>query len=180
MKPNSLEDVFMEQIRELYDVEKQLVRALPKMVKAADSEELAEGLRAHLVETEEHVRRLDQVFEACDQKAKAKPCKAIRGLIEDAKPELREKGPLQDLAIIESGQKAEHYEIAGYGNARTLAERLGKSEVVALLDRTLQEEKAANRKLTEATPAILDREEESRSGEETEEVEETEEELENV
>jgi ferritin-like metal-binding protein YciE len=164
----------MEQIRELYDVEKQLVRALPKMAKAADSEELAEGLRAHLVETEEHVERLDQVFRACDQKAKAKPCKAIRGLIEDAKPELKESGPLQDLAIIESGQKAEHYEIAAYGNARTLAERLGKDDVVSLLDQTLEEEKAADKKLSEVTPAILDREEQQRT-----EVE-TEEELENV
>jgi ferritin-like metal-binding protein YciE len=155
MKPTTLEDVFIEQVRELYDVEKQLVRALPKMAKASESEELAAGLRAHLAETNEHVLRLERIFELCDEKPKAKPSKAIRGLIEDSKQELNGKGPFQDLAIIESGQKAEHYEISAYGNARMLAEKLGKEDVVALLQRTLQEEKAADEKLTEVTPPIL-------------------------
>jgi ferritin-like metal-binding protein YciE len=84
VKPNTLEDVFIEQIRELYDVEKQLVRGLTKMAKAADSGQLAEALRTHLVETEEHVQRLEQIFEMCDEKPKARACKAIRGLTEDA------------------------------------------------------------------------------------------------
>jgi ferritin-like metal-binding protein YciE len=156
MTRNTLEDVFIEQLRELYDVEKQLVRALPKMAKASESQELAEGLRAHLAETNEHVQRLEQIFQLCDEKPKAKPSKAIRGLIEDSKQELNGKGPLQDLAIIEAGQKAEHYEMSAYGNARTLAEKLGKEDAVALLQRTLQEERAADEKLSEVTPAILD------------------------
>jgi ferritin-like metal-binding protein YciE len=176
VKPNTLEDVFIEQIRELYDVEKQLVRGLNKMAKAADSNQLAEALRTHLVETEEHVLRLEQIFELFDEKPKAKACKAIRGLIEDAKTEMRERGPLQDIAIIEAGQKAEHYEISGYGTARTLAEKLGKDDVVSLLQKTLDEEKAADGKLTELTPPILDRVEQAGEGEEAE----TEEELEEV
>ena len=156
MTPNTLKDVFMEQIRSLYDIEKQLVQALPKMVKAADSEELAEGLRSHLVQTKEHVLRLDKVFHLCGEKPRAKPCQAIRGLIEESKAGLADKGPLQDLAIIEAGQTAEHIEMAGYGNARTLAEKLGKADVAELLEATLKEEKAADEKLTEVTPGILD------------------------
>ncbi len=175
MKPNTLEDVFIEQVRELYDVEKQLVRALTRMAKAAELDELAEALRTHLVETEEHVQRLEQIFDLCDEKPKAKACKAIRGLIEDAKTELRERGPLQDIAIIEAGQKAEHYEISGYGTARTLAEKLGKDDVVSLLQQTLDEEKAADKKLTDLTPAILDSAEEAGEGEEAEAEEELEE-----
>jgi ferritin-like metal-binding protein YciE len=175
VKPNTLEDVFIEQIRELYDVEKQLVRGLTRMAKAADSDQLAEALRTHLVETEEHVQRLEQIFEQCDEKPKAKSCKAIRGLIEDAKTELRERGPLQDIAIIEAGQKAEHYEISGYGTARTLAEKLGKDDVVSLLQKTLDEEKAADGKLTELTPGIFDRVEQAGEGEEAEVEEELEE-----
>ena len=155
MKPNTLEDVFIEELRDLYDAEKQLVRALPKMAKAAKSEELAEGLRAHLIETNEHVVRLEKIFGMCDEKPKAKSCKAIRGLIEESSLEPRAKNALQDFAIIESGQKAEHYEIAAYGNLRTLAERLGKDDAIALIQQTLKEEKAANAKLTEVTPAIL-------------------------
>jgi len=179
MTPETLEDVFIEQIRELYDVEKQLVKALTKMSKAAESEDLAEGLRQHLQETEGHVQRLEQIFEQCGEKPRAKACKAIRGLIEDSTPEIKGKGPLQDLAIIESGQKAEHYEIAAYGNARTLAAKLGKEDAVSLLEETLEEEKAADRKLTQVTPPILDAASEGMEEEEGEEVEE-EEELEEV
>jgi ferritin-like metal-binding protein YciE len=168
MKPHTLEDVFIEQIRELYDVEKQLVRALPKMAKSAESEELAEGLRAHLVETNEHVQRLEQIFEMCDEKPRVKASKGIRGLIEDSKLEMNGKGPFQDLAIIESAQKAEHYEISAYGNAKTLAGKLGKGGAVSLLERTLQEEKAADKKLTEVTPAILDNATQFGEGEEEE------------
>ncbi len=175
MMPNTLEDVFIEQIRELYDVEKQLVKALTKMSKAAESEDLAEGLRQHLEETENHVQRLEQIFEQCGEKPKAKPCKAIRGLIEDSKTELKGKSAMQDLAIIESGQKAEHYEIAAYGNARTLAEKLAKDDAVSLLEETIEEEKAADQKLTEVTPPILDA-----AAEIGEEAVEEEEELEEV
>jgi ferritin-like metal-binding protein YciE len=156
MKANTLKDVLLEQIRSLYDMEKHLVLALPKMAQAADSEVLTEGLRAHLVETNEHVKRLEHIFKIFDETPKAKPCQAIRGLIEESKAALAEKGTLQDLAIIAAAQTAEHIEMAGYGNARTLAEKLGKGDVVALLDKTLKEERAADEKLTEVTPAILD------------------------
>ena len=157
MKLNTIEDVFLDQIRGLYDVEKQLVRALPKMAKAAESEELAEGLRSHLVETNEHVSRLEQIFDLCGEIPKARPCKTLRALIAESKPEAAMKGPIQDLMIIRAGQEAEHIEMASYGNARTLAEKLGKGDVVELLDQTLKEEKAADQKLTEVTPSILDR-----------------------
>ena len=157
MKLNTIEDVFLDQIRGLYDVEKHLVRALPKMAKAADSEELAEGLRSHLVETNEHVLRLEQIFDLCGETPKARACKTLRALIEESKVDAASKGPIQDLLIIRAGQEAEHIEMASYGNARTLAEKLGKDDVVELLDQTLKEEKAADQKLTEVTPSIMDR-----------------------
>lgn len=168
MALHTLKDVFMEQMREIYDTEKQLVKALTKMAKAAESEDLAEAIRTHLEETQEHVDRVERIFEMCEEKARGKICHAIRGVIEDAKMEMQGKGPLQDLAIIESGQKAEHFEIGAYGTAKALAEKLGRRDVVSLIEETLQQEKAADRKLTELTPPIL--EDASRIGEEEPEL----------
>ena len=166
MKPNTIENLFLDQIRGLYDVEKQLVRALPKMAKAAESEELAEGLRSHLVETNEHVSRLEQIFDLCGETPKVRACKTIRALIAESKPVATMKGPIQDLMIIRAGQEAEHIEMASYGNARTLAEKLGKKDAVELLEQTLEEEKNADKKLTEVTPSIMDRAESDAGAEE--------------
>ncbi len=156
MKLNTLKDVLIDHLRDLYDAEKNLVRALPKMAKAADSEELGDAIRDHLEQTKVHVERLDQVFEAFGEKPRAKLCKAIRGLIEEGGEAAAEEGSLSDLAIIAAAQKVEHYEISAYGTARAWAEKLGNNAAVALLEKTLEEEKAADTKLTEVTGEILE------------------------
>jgi ferritin-like metal-binding protein YciE len=156
MKLNNLNDVLIDHLRDLYDAEKQLVRALPKMAKAADSEELADAIRDHLEQTKQHVERLEQVFEAFDEKPRAKACKAIRGLIEEGGEAASDEGALSDLAIIAAAQKVEHYEISAYGTARSWAEKLGNSAAANLLEKTLEEEKAADSKLTEVTTGILE------------------------
>lgn len=156
MKLNSLQDVLIDHLRDLYDAEKQLVRALPKMAKASDSEELAEAIRGHLEETKHHVERLEQVFEAFDEKARGKACKAIKGLIEEGGEAAAEEGALSDLAIIAAAQKVEHYEISAYGTARSWAEKLNNQAAVDLLEATLEEERAADSKLTGVTTSILE------------------------
>jgi ferritin-like metal-binding protein YciE len=156
VKLNTLEEVLIEHLRDLYDAEKNLVRALPKMAKASESEELAEAFRGHLEETKQHVVRLEQVFEQFDQKARAKACKAMRGLIEEGGEAASEEGSLSDLAIIAAAQKVEHYEISAYGTAIAWAEKLGNRKAAALLEETLEEEKAADSKLTGVTNDILE------------------------
>src|ERR1700730_4901950 len=127
MNQEILQELFVEQIRDIYDAEKQLVKALPKLAKAAESEELAEGLRNHLVETQGQVTRLEEVFGMVGVAAKGKPCKAMKGLIEEGSEAIEEekKGALRDLSMIAAAQRVEHYEISAYGTARTLAEHLG-------------------------------------------------------
>jgi ferritin-like metal-binding protein YciE len=156
LKLNTLEDVLIDHVRDLYDAEKNLVRALPKMAKAADSEELAYAIRDHLEQTKHHVERLEQVFEKLDEKPRAKACKAIRGLIEEGGEAARDEGALSDLAIIAAAQKVEHYEISAYGTAKAWAEKLGNQDVVDLLEQTLKEEKAADSKLTEISGGVLE------------------------
>lgn len=167
MKLNTLEEVFIDHIRDLYDAEKNLVKALPKMAKSADSEELAGAIRNHLEETKNHVVRLEQVFAKFDEKPRAKACKAMRGLIEEGGEAASDEGALSDLAIIAAAQKVEHYEISAYGTAKAWAEKLGKPEAVKLLDETLKEEKAADTKLTEVSGLVLEN-----TGQEEEELEE--------
>jgi ferritin-like metal-binding protein YciE len=156
VKLNNLEEVLIDHLRDLYDAEKNLVRALPKMAKAADSEELADAIRDHLEQTKHHVERLEQVFEQFNQKPRAKACKAIRGLIEEGGEAASEEGTLSDLAIVAAAQKVEHYEISAYGTAKAWAQMLGNQAAVDLLDETLQEEKAADSKLTEVSGDILE------------------------
>jgi ferritin-like metal-binding protein YciE len=169
MTLDTLQEVFIDHIRDLYDAEKQLVRALPKMAKAADSEDLAQAIRDHLEQTNHHVERLEQVFEQFNQKPRGKACKAIRGLIEEGKEAMEEEGELTDLAIIAAAQKVEHYEISAYGTAKAWAAKLGNEEAANLLDETLQEEKAADSKLTEVADTVL---EGTQVGQEEEELEE--------
>ena len=167
MKLNTLEEVLIDHLRDLYDAEKNLVRALPKMAKAADSEELAEAFRNHLEETKVHVERLEQVFEKFGEKPRAKACKAMRGLIEEGSEAAGDDGSLSDLAIIAAAQKVEHYEISAYGTAIAWAEKLGNQDAAELLEATLREEKAADSKLTEITGTVLEN-----TGQEEEELEE--------
>lgn len=169
MNQDILKELFVEQIRDLYDAEKQLVKALPKLAKAAESDDLVESLRSHLEETQNQVARLEEVFGILGMPAKGKPCKAMKGLVEEGSEavEENEKGELRDLAIIAGGQRVEHYEISAYGTARTIAEFLEMSDVVDLLQQTENEEKAADSKLTEVAMAIY----ESSSNEEDDEDE---------
>lgn len=150
MSSESLKNLLIEEIQDLYDAEKNLVKALPKMAKAAQNENLKTGLTEHLEETKEHVARLDRVFKLLGEKAKAKSCPAMKGLIEEGSEALEDKdaSALRDAQIIGSAQRIEHYEMAAYGTARSLAETLGEDDVAELLQATLDEEGAANEKLT--------------------------------
>jgi ferritin-like metal-binding protein YciE len=153
-----LQNLFVEQIRDLYDAEKQLVKALPKLAKAAESEDLAEAIRTHLEETQGHVTRLEEVFQQAGVSAKGKPCKGMRGLIEEGSEAIQkeEEGAKRDLAIIAGAQKVEHYEMSAYGTCRTLADRLGMTEAAELLQQTEDEEEAADSKLTEIADTLYD------------------------
>jgi ferritin-like metal-binding protein YciE len=173
MAEETLKDLLVEQIRDIYDAEKQLVRALPKMAKAAESEELSEALRSHLQETENQVSRLDDVFRHLGVTPKGRPCKGMKGLVEEGSEAIQEedKGCMRDLAIIAGAQRVEHYEISAYGTARTLAERCELEEVVDLLQETEDEERQADEKLTEVANSIYESYEEVNHGEEEEEGE---------
>src|SRR5262245_39329646 len=150
MKLHSLEDLFCEQLRDMLDAEKQLIKALPKMAKAAAADELRQGFEEHLDQTRGHVERLERVFELIGKKARGKSCEAMEGLIEegediidaDAEPMVRDAG------LIAAAQRVEHYEIAGYGCLHTWARQLGNHEAADLLEHTLNEEKETDQKLT--------------------------------
>ena len=170
---NSIEKLLYEELKDIYDAEKQLTKALPKMVKAAQSEELREALQEHLSVTEEQVTRLESVFDLIGQPAKGKTCEGMKGLIEEGKEAMEEyeDDPLKDVAIIGAAQRVEHYEIAAYGTVRTLAEKIGNREAAELLQQTLDEEKEADERLTEIAEEVLDGVE-SQMSEEDEESEE--------
>src|SRR5712671_4247532 len=158
MDQETLKELFVEQLRDIFDAEKQLVKALPKLAKAAESEDLAEGLRNHLEETQNQVTRLEEVFGIVGVAAKGKPCKGMKGLIEEGNEAVQEedKGPLRDLAIIAGAQRVEHYEISAYGTARTIAEQLDLNDAVELLQQTEDEEKQADEKLTEVAMSLYE------------------------
>lgn len=156
MKMATLKDLFVEELKDLYSAEKQLIKALPKMAKAATSEELKAGFLEHLDQTKGHAERLEQVFELLGQKPKAKTCKAMEGLIEEGKELLEEDAEPEvlDAGLIAAAQRVEHYEIAGYGCVRTYAELLGEDEARDLLQETLDEEAETDKKLTELAEQI--------------------------
>jgi ferritin-like metal-binding protein YciE len=147
---DTLERALNEQLRDLYSAENQLVRALPKMAKAASSDSLKRAIEDHLEQTRGHVQRLEQAAEMLEFNLGGKKCKAMEGLIAEGSEVLDEDGeePLLDLALIAAAQRVEHYEMAAYGCARSMAEKLGKPDVAQLLQQTLDEEGAANKKLT--------------------------------
>jgi len=169
MPVNTLEDLLVEQLRDLYDAEKQLVRALPKMAEAANSEDLQQAIQSHLEETKNQVSRLERVFQELDRPAKGKTCQAMRGLVEEGGEALDGDSPLTDLAIIAAAQRVEHYEISAYGTARAMAQQLGQEAVASILEETEEEEKAADSKLTDIATDLLGQ---VGSGMETEEQEE--------
>jgi ferritin-like metal-binding protein YciE len=150
MKLNTLQDLFVEQVRDLFDAEKQLVKALPKMAKAASSDDLRTAFENHLEETQGHVSRLEQIFTMLGIKPKAKSCAAMEGLIAEGKEMIEEKGDeaVKDAGLIACAQRVEHYEIAGYGCLHTWAQQLGRHDAAGLLEETLNEEKSADQKLT--------------------------------
>lgn len=148
----ALMDLFIDELKDIYWAEKYLVKSLPKLKKAAHSEELAMAIEDHLGETQQHVERLEKVFETLGKPAKGKKCEAMEGLVAEAESVISEteKGTAtRDVGIIVSAQKAEHYEIASYGSLVQLAKVLGEEEVAEWLSETLEEEKKADEKLTE-------------------------------
>jgi len=168
---DSLKSLLVEQVKDLYDAEKRLTKAIPKLAKASTNEELQGALTEHLAETQEHVSRLEQVFELLEQRAKGKPCKAMQGLIEEGDEHAKDDyddDDLRDAMIIGSAQRVEHYEIAGYGTAIAHARLLGLDEVVDLFEATLGEEKAADEKLTEIAESVVNLEAASDEEEESE------------
>jgi len=146
----TLHDAFLDELRDVYDAEKQLTKALPKLAKAASSEELRAAFQEHLEETNGHIERLEEVFGALDEKAKGKHCDGIAGIIEEGKAVMGEDFDevTMDACLIAAGQRAEHYEMAAYGTLIAWAEAMGHKEVVDLLQQNLDEEKAADEKLT--------------------------------
>lgn len=151
MEDSEFHKFFVDELKDIYWAEKHLAKALPKMKKAATSPELAAAFEKHAEETQGHVATLEQVFELLGEKASAKKCDAMEGLIEEGKGILEETelGVVRDAGIIAASQKIEHYEIASYGTLRQFAETLGLEEAAALLEETLDEEKGADKKLTD-------------------------------
>jgi len=157
MKLETLKTLYIDELRDLYNAENQLVKALPKMAKAASSEELQDAFEKHLEQTKSHVDRLEEVFEEIGEKPKGKTCKAMKGLIDEGSEILKEDGEesVIDAGIIVAAQKVEHYEIASYGSVRTFAQLLGKDRSADLLQKTLDEESEANEVLNKLAEDIV-------------------------
>lgn len=179
MQSSQLMKLFEEELKDIYWAEKALIKAIPKMIKNATSEELIEALENHLTETEEQVKRVEQVFEILGKKASAKKCESMEGLLKEAEQIMEEceEGAMCDAGIISASQKVEHYEIASYGTLRQFAQTLGLDDVAELLQTTLDEEKAADQKLTEVAVTAVNveahegEEEAEEEGEEEDEAE---------
>src|ERR1041385_7297469 len=156
-KEASLQSMFLDDIRDLLDAEKQLVRALPKMAKAATDEELEHALREHLEQTKGQVQRLEQVFEMMEERPRSKPCHGMKGIVEEGEEKLQEEQSeaILDAAITAAGRKVEHYEMAGYESARALAQQLGMREAADLLQETLREEMQADKTLAQISKRLV-------------------------
>jgi len=158
MHIDSLDRLFLELLKDTYDAEKRLVNVLPKMAQSASSPELRSAFESHLEQTRRHVDRLEEIFEGVDENATGKKCKAMVGLIEEAEEFLKQddmEPSVRDAGIIASAQKVEHYEIAAYGTLRTFADFRGDKRSSQLLEETLNEEKEADRKLTEVAESSI-------------------------
>jgi ferritin-like metal-binding protein YciE len=156
-EPKRLDDLFHDTLKDIYYAEKKILAALPKMAKAADSDELRAAFEKHQGETEEQISRLEQVFEAIDKKPQGKKCAAIEGILEEGQEIMKEyKGsPALDAGMLAAAQAVEHYEISRYGTLHAWAEELGLDEAANLLDETLKEEEATDKALTELAEAAV-------------------------
>ncbi|HEY6128733.1 MAG TPA: ferritin-like domain-containing protein [Candidatus Acidoferrum sp.] len=156
MAKTELRDLYVDELRDLYDAENRLVKALPKLAKEADSQELRSGIEEHLEQTKGHVERLREIFESMGEKPSGKRCAAMVGLLEEGEELMDDdfKNGVKDAALISAAQRVEHYEIAAYGCVKTWAGLLGESEAQNLLERTLNEEKETDQKLTELAEGI--------------------------
>jgi ferritin-like metal-binding protein YciE len=165
---DSLRQLYIDELKDLYSAENQLVRALPKMAKASSNPQLRKAFEDHLQQTTEHVSRLQQIFETIEEKATGKKCLGMEGLVKEGSETMEEdySDEVKDSAIIGAAQRVEHYEIAGYGTVRALAELLGEDEHVSLIEETLEEEKQADEKLTRLAGEINSQ---ANQGEETDE-----------
>ena len=155
-----LQELLTEELKDLLHAENQLVKALPKMAKAAKDADLKTAFEDHLEQTKGHVERLKQAFEMLDEKAKAKPCKGMAGLIEEGQEVINEGKEMEeapaDLALIGAAQRVEHYEIAAYGTARAIADQMDRQDIVKLLSQTLAEEEKADKLLTQLAQPLLE------------------------
>lgn len=160
MKIENMEELFLQQIEDLYDAEKRLVKALPKMAEATTSSELRQAFESHLQQTLGQVQRLEQVFREINKDPKGKTCDAMKGLISEGEDMISdiEESPLRDAGLIAAANRVEHYEIAAYGSARAFAQTLGLSSAVSLLQQTLQEEEMADEKLTNLAETTINTE----------------------
>jgi len=156
MKLNTLKDLYIHELKDLYSAEKQIIKALPKMAKAATSQELAAGFKQHLEETKVHAGRLEEILSGHDQTTRGPKCKGMEGVIAEGAEMIEEEADdeVRDAGLIAAGQRVEHYEMAGYGTARTYAELLGDTAGAKLLQQTLDEEAATDEKLTAAAKKI--------------------------
>jgi ferritin-like metal-binding protein YciE len=156
MQKDSLRELYIDELRDLYNAETQLVKALPKMAKASTNDQLRQAFEEHLRQTTEHVSRLEQIFEQLEEKPSGKKCVGMEGLVKEGAETLKEDFPeeIKDAAIIGAAQRVEHYEMAGYGTVKAFAKLLGKNEHVSLLQKTLDEEKKADHMLTELAEEI--------------------------
>jgi ferritin-like metal-binding protein YciE len=170
MKLDSLKKLYLEELRDLYSAETQLVKALPKMVKGASSAKLQQAFGNHLEQTKEHVERLNEIFDRLDEKPTGKTCKAMKGLIEEGSEMLEEEGDesVIDAGLIGAAQRVEHYEIASYGTVRTFANLLGEEDAAELLQQTLDEEGETDKELSELAEGIVNEEALTEDGEEKE------------
>jgi ferritin-like metal-binding protein YciE len=151
MQASELKEIFVDELKDIYSAESQLLKALPKMAKAAESNELRTGFEKHLEQTKEHVARLEQIFKGLGEKPTGKKCVGMEGLIKEGGEAIEEdyEGEAKDSLLIGAAQRVEHYEIAAYGTVRAMAEKLGERQAVTILSKTLQEEKETDEKLTQ-------------------------------
>lgn len=159
MSVDSMGKLFIEELRDLYSAEAQISKALPKLAKAADSIELRSAFQDHMRETGEHLLRLEQIFEMIGESPKGRTCRGMKGVLTEGANMLSgtKSGPIRDEALISSAQRIEHYEMAAYGTVRSHAERMGQKQMAEILERTLDEEKRADKKLSEISSTVYRR-----------------------
>jgi len=154
-EPKGVRELFVDELKDLYNAENQLVKALPKMAKAAESPELKAGFEEHLEQTKAHVERLETIFSKLGENPKGKKCRGMEGLVEEGAEAIEEyEGAVRDAALIGGAQRVEHYEMAGYGTVIAIAKQLGESKHAQLLEQTLEEEKETDAKLTSLSEKV--------------------------